>query len=164
MSSPLRVGLMRTLGALALPLLVVRGASWLTAGAAGPAASVAALRPVEREAASVNPVITPLTAAQRRAIEWSEAPPSGPELNNPFARLAADRAAAPRPQPGPDASGFVVSAILKSERGAMASINRRLYLVGDQIDEHWRVIGVDPVRIVVTIQHSSGSTVELSAR
>lgn len=147
---------------LAVPFVLARATTWLTGVA--PSVIVAAPQPMNRQLVQELPELAELTDAQRRAISWQESAPTNPQQQNPFAREEAVVEAPKGPDPETEASRFVVSSVLGRGRGAMASINQRIFKIGDELDESWRVVSIDSVRRTVTVEHTDGVQVELSAR
>lgn len=59
---------------------------------------------------------------------------------------------------------LALSSVISGEGGVMASINGKIYRIGDAVDTGWSITAIDPRGMVVTITGPEGHTVELSRK
>jgi len=123
---------------------------------------------VDSETESTRPHVD--LAAQKRALEWlatwkhpstlqsafdhPPAPPAGPDTSEQEVVTAGPRAEVIPP--------FTVSAIMGSSSGSMATINSKVYRVGDEPIAGWRIRTIDHTRKMVEIVSTSGLVIQRS--
>lgn len=118
---------------------------------------------------------TTCTPAQARAMDWIAAHRADEIRANPFAKTRVEVApvvepATPEPappvatrDPEPTAPDLKISGFFGKGDSAMVSINRRVRRVGEEVAPGWVLKAIDADIRVVRLQHSSGSTIEVSA-
>ncbi len=146
------------------PIVIVQGARVLLGGTPVSSASAANADP---GLAITPPPAAPLTDAQRRAITWIAGQPASLPLRSPMDRpdpppIIVHLPITPAPEPAipqptqPPAPTFILSAIIGSSSSggseqALASINHRIYRVGDEITRGWRIADIDSRSRTVTV-------------
>jgi len=111
-------------------------------------------------------------AAQRRAMDWLAKWKSPTELasafNHPLAPKAADTVDQDQPAPPVAASprevvpAFSVSAIMSSNSGGMATVNGKVYRIGDEPAPGWRIRAIDHHRKMVELVGPSNQVIHRS--
>ena len=164
------------IGALLAPLAAVQIARQL--GSPGPAAAAAAPAQTSTNAPEappgrVDPEPTPASPAQRRAAAWAESHGPTGDLRSPMDHAdgavvkTAEPAAAPAgpdPDPRDDQPELTLSAVMGGEGGSLAAINSHVYRMGDEPAPGWKIAEIDVRERTVTIRHTDGRTMKLTAR
>jgi hypothetical protein len=164
----------RTVATIALlaPVLVVQGfrafSGWNVAGSS---ASVA--RPVEQTAPT--PVqSSPLSNQAKRVQEWLVA--RGPidikrsPMDHPPPVKAAPQPELVEAEPATEpkiavklpGKKYQLSAIVGGGSTNMASISGKIYRLGEDLEEGWTIISIQPRRMIVVLSGPDGQVVELS--
>ncbi len=159
------------LAALIAPVIVIQVARTFTAD--GPASAHASEIPSPPGPAPTQPVPHhALSPTQRRAIEFLTAENSaaarGAEVPSPMYQNQPD-AQSPTPQPATIASDsegtpvrLVLNGIMAGESRQLASINNRIYNVGDAVAVGWKMTAINPGERTVTLTSDAGRTLILA--
>lgn len=147
-----------------------------------------ALKPAQAagESANADPAAsTPVRPADQAAVRTAQAwllargparADRSPMIPAPSLPAAPERPIEPEPagKPEPEAphepaipasiSGLTVSAVMSSDRGAMAVIRGAVFREGDQLADEWKVIAIDARAMIVRVRGPNGTTLELSRR
>jgi len=153
------------LGATAAPVLVV-ALLVLMSGVSDPQRSVAEPGLFEETAldsAIPRPTLTP---AQQAAIEYAASLPELDADASPFPEgqpepqtpAPTNRSAPDQPEEQPM---FTVTALVASDRGAVALINGKPHRQGDALPGGWSIQRIDAQKKIVVIEHGAGDTVRL---
>ena len=163
-----------TVGALVAPVLMVQTVRWVFNAPSGPSGASAAM-PTDADPV-IPPTTTPkLSKEQQAANAWARGVQIAMDLHSPMDHgepKAAVETAAPTPtnptprQPEVDpvatiASKLAVGAIFGGRGGQMATINGRVFGVGEEPAPGWRIEKIDLRSGVVTLNGPSDKTVEL---
>lgn len=162
------------------PVLVVQGVRTVF-GTSGEPASASAAPTSAAGAPAVIEAERALTPPQKAAQAWLDSRTGDSVMRSPMDRPEApvveQGAAAPRTTPKAAPSGPVSPVITNASpeqlvvggmlvggnvENGLASINHRVYRLGDLVTPHWRITGIDTRKRVVTLEGPDGRTVGLS--
>jgi hypothetical protein len=160
--------------ALLAPVLVVQGfravSGWhvQTSSASGP-------RPADLPVPAPQPAPLQITPDMKRAADWITS--RGPIRvgRSPMDHVPGIKPIAVPAKPDPEPvlpnavtppnrpeTKLVLSAIIGGKTSNMASINGRIYRLGDDVEPGWTIIAIHPRRMVVVLSGPEGQVVELS--
>lgn len=160
------------------PLIAVQGVRYLVIGEASPVSAGAAVSGGQMMPATVAETAKPLTAAQTKAAQWlasrtvalnlrSPMDMPDPVAKSPMPEPVVEVPETPTPAPADDDTPrhLVLTSILggagETSR-SLASINHKIYRVGDEVTAGWRVTSIDSKKRTVVIAHEDGRTLELA--
>lgn len=144
------------------------------------------MTPASAAASSMTPALAPpafpqappteLTPPQRRALEWLQGREHVSVLSDPFASAestrpikptpAAPEAATPPPTipaPAPTPPELKISGFMGKGDAAMVTVNKRVHRLGDEVAPGWTLVAVQPIERSIRVQHTDGTTVQVSA-
>ena len=160
------------------PLLAVQSVRYLVIGDAHPFAAGAAMQTTTMTPVAMPDAPKPPTSAQAKAAQWlngrtvalnlhspmDRPDPVATPAPTPIAEPVAPIAPAPAPRLDDTPRHLVLTGILggagESAR-SLASINHRIYRVGEEVVTGWRVTSIDSKRRSVTLSHQDGRTLEM---
>lgn len=121
----------------------------------------------------------PLDEAQRKALAWIVTQPSTLPLRSPMDRpdpapiILPQEVTSTQPEPAPTPAaekptptfkltGMIATVALDHTEKALASINHRIYRVGDEVISGWTVTLIDSRQRIVTLVGPDGRSVTLT--
>lgn len=158
--------------ALLAPVLVVQGFRQVSGWQVQASQAAVVVRPVE-QTAPATPTPPPVTDQMRKAAQWLESRGPLKIRRSPMDHVARVRPVAPltpdpvEPQPAPTSAKrpvnkLVLSAIVGGKNSNMASINGKVFHLGDDVEPGWTIIAIHPRRMVVVLSGPEGQVLELS--
>ncbi|MBY0111906.1 MAG: hypothetical protein K2Y21_03730 [Phycisphaerales bacterium] len=138
--------------------------------------SAAAAGVVDTPAPAVRPVARP-SAAQQRALDWLRERDFS-KVIDPFASAVVARGpvneihiqplAVAEPEPPAELREPIptleLTGVMDGRRGPLASINRKIWRLGDEVVPGWTLEAVDARRKVVTVRSTLGNALELTVK
>lgn len=160
------------------PLIAVQGVRYLVIGEASPVSAGAAVSGGQMMPATAAEAAKPLTAAQTKAAQWlasrtvalnlrSPMDMPDPVAPTPMPEPVVKVPEAPTPAPKDDDTPhhLVLTSILggagESSR-SLASINHRIYRVGDEVAPGWRLSAIDSKKREIVLSNSDGRSLTLT--
>lgn len=160
----------RTIGveaaAIAVPILLVYFGRVMIASPAPQTGAVQVNTPVIVPTAGET--VVALSPEQQKAAEWLRLLPPKYDLATPLNHIEA-QAAPPKPKPVDEApvvranpiEGLKLSAVMGNENDQLASINGKIYRIGDAVRPGLKLTGIDHRRSRIVLTDSEGATYEI---
>ncbi len=164
--------ILTTNGARTLPLvaLIAPPALFLVLrllGSAGPATAPAGVAPQQQEA-PLSAAAPQTTNQQRRAMDWLASRPATSDAESPMLHAKHQAEAPPpapvaeTPAPQADDPPFAVKSVMGAGDRVMASINGKVYRVGDEPAPGWKITAMDAKTKRVDLTGPGGKTISVS--